>query len=181
MVTVAIFFGPRGTDIIAKHSVNGFPAACHEDRYYAALPVAKVLLFVGVVLPPLGSARPHHASRLAASALLLRRFSVVRRQLKQHPPTVDPSVPSAHRNISQILPSPPYRESIFEYLIAKKQAEREILVLVYGWYDFENTPYMASRQQLIARIAAAGTSCSPATVPSMARVHVVTSAHNAWM
>jgi hypothetical protein len=34
-------------------------------------------------------------------------------------------------------------------------------VPVYGYYDFQNHPYMASRQLLIARITAAGTSFSP--------------------
>jgi hypothetical protein len=37
-------------------------------------------------------------------------------------------------------------------------AEREIPVLVYGYYVFQNPPYMASRQLLIPRIAAVGTS-----------------------
>jgi hypothetical protein len=34
-------------------------------------------------------------------------------------------------------------------------------VLVYGYYVFRNPPYMASRQPLIPRIAAVGTSFSP--------------------
>jgi hypothetical protein len=34
-------------------------------------------------------------------------------------------------------------------------------VPVYGYYDFQNPPYMASRQMLIAWIATAGTSLSP--------------------
>jgi hypothetical protein len=41
------------------------------------------------------------------------------------------------------------------------RAEREILVLGYGYFDFQNPPYMASRQLLITRIIAAGTSFSP--------------------
>jgi hypothetical protein len=40
------------------------------------------------------------------------------------------------------------------------QPEREVLVLMYDYYDFENPPYMASRQRLIARIAVGGTSLS---------------------
>jgi hypothetical protein len=40
-------------------------------------------------------------------------------------------------------------------------AEREIGVLVYGYYVFQNPPYMASRQLLILWIAAVGTSFSP--------------------
>jgi hypothetical protein len=35
--------------------------------------------------------------------------------------------------------------------------EREILVLQCGYYDFQTPPYMASRQQLITRIAVAST------------------------
>jgi hypothetical protein len=34
-------------------------------------------------------------------------------------------------------------------------------VPVYGCYDFQNPPYMASRYMLNARIAAAGTSFTP--------------------
>jgi hypothetical protein len=34
-------------------------------------------------------------------------------------------------------------------------------VLEYEYYDFQNPPYMASRQLLITRIAAAGTSFGP--------------------
>jgi hypothetical protein len=41
------------------------------------------------------------------------------------------------------------------------QAEREILVLVYGSYDFSNPPYITSRQLPIPQIAAVGTSLSP--------------------
>jgi hypothetical protein len=41
------------------------------------------------------------------------------------------------------------------------QAEREIPLLVYGYYVFQNPPYKASRQLLIPRIAAIGTSISP--------------------
>jgi hypothetical protein len=41
------------------------------------------------------------------------------------------------------------------------RAEREISVLVYGYFDFQNPPYKASRQLLILRIAAAGTWFSP--------------------
>jgi hypothetical protein len=39
----------------------------------------------------------------------------------------------------QILPPPPYRESISKDLVAKKHvrhAERDILVPVYGYYEF---------------------------------------------
>jgi hypothetical protein len=70
------------------------------------------------------------------------------------------------RNASQILPPPPCRENILEYVVAKKhigQAEREILVSVYGYCDF-NPPYRkpsASQQLLIARIAVAITSFNP--------------------
>jgi hypothetical protein len=41
------------------------------------------------------------------------------------------------------------------------QAERMILMLGYGYFDFQNPPYMASRQMLITRIALVGTSLSP--------------------
>jgi hypothetical protein len=48
--------------------------------------------------------------------------------------------------------------------IAKKHIgllEREISLLEYGYYDFQNPPYMALRQQLITWMAATGTSFSP--------------------
>jgi hypothetical protein len=52
-----------------------------------------------------------------------------------------------------------------EYLVAEKHiglAEREIRVMVYGYYAFfQNPPYMASRQLPILRIAPVGTSFSP--------------------
>jgi homogentisate 1,2-dioxygenase len=41
------------------------------------------------------------------------------------------------------------------------QAEREILVPVYGYHDFQNPSYMVSRHLLVARIAATGTAFSP--------------------
>jgi hypothetical protein len=49
------------------------------------------------------------------------------------------------------------------YLLKKHigQAEREIHVLVHGYYVFQNPPYMAFRQLLIPRIAAVGTLFSP--------------------
>jgi hypothetical protein len=34
-------------------------------------------------------------------------------------------------------------------------------VLVYGYFDFQNLPYMASRQLMIPRIGVAGNSFSP--------------------
>jgi hypothetical protein len=55
-------------------------------------------------------------------------------------------------------------------------AERETLVLVYGYFDFQNPSYKASRQLMITRIAAAGTSFSP--LPCQARHgYMVTNAH----
>jgi hypothetical protein len=55
-------------------------------------------------------------------------------------------------------------------------AEREIPVLVYGYYVFQNPSYMAFRQLLILRIAAVGTSFSP--LPCQAwHGYGVTSAH----
>jgi hypothetical protein len=55
-------------------------------------------------------------------------------------------------------------------------AEREILVMAYGYYDFPNPPYMTSRQLLITRIAAAGTPLGPLQCQSW-HVYRVTSAH----
>jgi hypothetical protein len=49
-------------------------------------------------------------------------------------------------------------------------------VPVYGYYAFQNPPYVASRQLLIARIVAAGTSFSP--LPCLPwHGYMVTSAH----
>jgi hypothetical protein len=55
----------------------------------------------------------------------------------------------------------------------------------YGYYDFQNPPYMASRQLMIMRIADAGTSFSPLPcqalhgyiVISVHRVEVEVDAH----
>jgi hypothetical protein len=64
---------------------------------------------------------------------------------------------------------------VFESIPLRKQhigrPEREIFVLEYGYYDFQNPPYMASRQLKVTRIVAAGTSSSPTTVLSIARLH----------
>ena len=66
-----------------------------------------------------------------------------------------------------------------EYVVAEKHiglAEREIPLLVYGYYVFQNPPYMASRQPLIPRIVGTGTSFSP--LPCQAwHGYGVTSAH----
>jgi hypothetical protein len=49
-------------------------------------------------------------------------------------------------------------------------------MLVYGYFDFRKPPYMASRELLILRIVAAGTSFSP--LPCQAwHGYMVTSAH----
>jgi hypothetical protein len=49
------------------------------------------------------------------------------------------------------------------YLLKKHvgHAERKIPVQVYGYYVFQNPPYMASGQPLISRITYVGTSFSP--------------------
>jgi hypothetical protein len=92
----------------------------------------------------------------------------------------DPPVPSPPKNISQILPPPPYHESTYIRAFNREKkignVEREILVPVYGHYDFQNPQYMASRKLLIARIAATGTSLSP--LPCQAwHGYMVTSAY----
>jgi hypothetical protein len=72
------------------------------------------------------------ATRLLASALPLRCFPAVRRQLQYPRPTADPSVLPFATNISQSPAPPPFRERICWYSIAKKHiglAEREILVM----------------------------------------------------
>jgi hypothetical protein len=96
---------------------------------------------------PHGRLESHRAGRLRANALSWRCFPAVLRH-HQHPrPTVDPSVPLSPGTISQTPPPPPFRESIWEYSIAKNHigvAEREILVLGYGFFNFQNPPYMAS-------------------------------------
>jgi hypothetical protein len=77
--------------------------------------------------------------RLLASAVPWRCFPVVHRQL-QHPRHIAyPSVPFFAIKVSQTPPKPPCRESSFKYLVTKEHiglAEREILVLVYRYYDF---------------------------------------------
>jgi hypothetical protein len=106
-------------------------------------------------------------------------MSAANNQLQHPRPTVDPSVPPFAKNIAQTPPPPPCRERICGYSIAKRHmghAEREISVLVYGYFDFRNPPYMASRQLMIPRIAAAGTSFSP--LPCQAwHGYMVISAH----
>jgi hypothetical protein len=106
------------------------------------------------------------------------RLSAASSSLQHPPPSADPPVPFAP-NISQILPLPPYHESILEYIVANKhigRSEREILVLGYGYYRFQNPPYMASRMLPIAHIAATGTSLSPLPCHAL-RDYKVTSAH----
>jgi hypothetical protein len=81
--------------------------------------------------------------------------------------------PSLPNNISQ-TPSPPLcRESICDYLVTKNHiglAEREIPVLVYGFYDFPR-PYV---QGLPIVDDPADRSCRylvyPPTVPSVTRL-----------
>jgi hypothetical protein len=66
-----------------------------------------------------------------------------------------------------------------EYSIAKKDiglAEREILMVQYGYHDLQNSPYMASREVLITRIAASNTSFT--LLPCKAwHGYMVTNAH----
>jgi hypothetical protein len=117
-----------------------------------------------VELRPHGRLETHRARRLLTSALPWRCFPVVRHHLEHPRPTAHPSVPPFAKSISQTTPPPPCQERICGYSIAKKhigRAKREISMLVYGYFNFQNPPYMASRQLLISRIAGAGSSFSP--------------------
>jgi hypothetical protein len=123
------------------------------------------------------------ARRLLASALPWRCFPAARRQLQHPRPTADPSIPPVAKNISQTPSPPPCRESVCEYSVPRKhigRPEREILVLVYGYYDFPNPSvyhdFPKPRLLLIPRIANVGTSFSP--LPSQAwHGYMVTNAH----
>jgi hypothetical protein len=53
---------------------------------------------------------------------------------------------------------------VYGYRVAKKRIgrpERDISLMVHGYFDFQNSPYMVSRHLVIPRIATAGTSFSP--------------------
>jgi hypothetical protein len=108
--------GRGGTDIIADPSAHTYPAAADpHDRCRQTTPLLPSRQFSSLLVstsPPLVLARPQLASRRAASALPRCRFPVVRRQVQHPPPTADPPVPSPPKNISQILPPPPYQESV---------------------------------------------------------------------
>jgi hypothetical protein len=88
------------------------------------------------------------ASRRRASAVPWRCFHVVRRQLQYPRSTVDPSVPFSPNNVSKAPPRLLTREYVRVSCRQKHVglAEREILALGYGYFDFQNPPYKASRQ-----------------------------------
>jgi hypothetical protein len=81
--------------------------------------------------------------RHRASALPWRCFPVAASCSNTRIPPLMRPYPSRQRNTSHAPPPPPYRENIREYSVANKHiglAEREILVLVYGYFDFQNSP-----------------------------------------
>jgi hypothetical protein len=86
--------------------------------------------------------------RHRASALSRRFFPAIRRHLQHLHSTADTSVPSSPKSIPRAPPPPPCLGSICEYTVAKKHiglAERDVLVMVCGNYDFQSPPYMACR------------------------------------
>jgi hypothetical protein len=93
------------------------------------------------------------------------------------PPLIRP-YPCRKKLFHMEPPPPPYRESICEYAIAKKHqtGKREIVVMGYGDYDFQNPPCIAFRQLLITLIAAADTSFRPQACQTR-HYYMVTNAH----
>jgi hypothetical protein len=98
--------------------------------------------------------------RLLSSALPWRCFPDVRRELQHPRPTAYSSVPPfAKKYFADAAPATLSEEDLRVFNREKHigRPEREISVLVYGYFDFQNLPYMASRQLWIPRIAAIGT------------------------
>jgi hypothetical protein len=87
-------------------------------------------------------------SRVLASAIPWCCVPDVRRQLQHPRPSADPSVPFLAKKCFEDAAPPPCRESICEYLVVEKTyrtAEREILVMVNGYYVFPKPSVRASR------------------------------------
>jgi hypothetical protein len=80
----------------------------------------------------------------------------------QHPrPTADPSVPFSPKTHFTGTAPASLNGKYLKVFSREKHiglAEHDILVLEYGYYDFQNPPYMASPQLLITRIGAASSS-----------------------
>jgi hypothetical protein len=116
-------------------------------------------------LRPQGRLETHRARRLLASALPWRCFPAVRRELQHPRRTADPSVPPFAKNIRRRRPRPPCRERICLRVFMREKTHRRGrargLNVGVRIFDFQNPPHMASRELLIPRIAAAGTSFSP--------------------
>jgi hypothetical protein len=88
----------------------------------------------------LAARAPRAASRLPAASFNIRV-----------PPLIRP-YPLSPKNILHTPHPHPCRESMYEYSLAEKRIgrpEREILVLMYGYYVFQNLPYKVYRQVLI--------------------------------
>jgi hypothetical protein len=79
---------------------------------------------------------------MLASALPWRRFPAARRQLQYLRPTVDPSVPPFAKKYYADISSAPLSGDylrVFSRDINIGRPEREILVLMYGYYVFTKT------------------------------------------
>jgi hypothetical protein len=117
-----------------------------------------------VELRPLGRLEARNDGRMLVSAMPWRCFPVVRRQLQHPRPTVDQSVPPfAKKYFADAALASLSGEEVRVFNREKYigLAERKISVLVCGYFDFQNPPYITSRQLLIPRIADAGTSFVP--------------------
>jgi hypothetical protein len=113
-----------------------------------------------VELRPQGRLETHMVGQVRASALPWRFFPLVRRQLQHRvPPLIRPYPLSPKKCFADAAPAPLSGEDMREFTREKHigRPEREISMLVYGNFDFQNPPHMASQHLMIPRIAAAGT------------------------
>jgi hypothetical protein len=116
-------------------------------------------------LAPRGDLKLSHGWRLLASAVPQRYFPAVRRELQHNRPSADPSVPFfAKTHFANAAPAPSSGEYLRVFSRGKDISDLPSGRSMFRFTDimfFQNPSYMASRQVIIPRIAAAGTSFSP--------------------
>jgi hypothetical protein len=129
---------------------------------------------------PLGVVKLSHGWRLLASAVPHRCFPAARRHLQHPRPSADPSVPFfAKKYFANAAPAPSSGEYLRVFSREKDTSDWPSggsMCRCIDFMLFQSPPYRASRQLLIPRIAAIGTSFRP--LPCQAwHGYMVTSAH----
>jgi hypothetical protein len=128
-----------------KSSAHSFPAAAYREDNPAARHRRSSRHDIPptcwwCAAPPLGELDVNMPVDVCSERPSKALLPAVHRHLQHPRPAVDPSVPSSPNNVLEIHAPSPRIERYMRSTYSRKKhiepAEREILVLVYGYYDF---------------------------------------------